>query len=161
MFSEEIKAYTKFGYNFEVLKGYTFGKEIVFKDYVDSLYLLKNESINGSPMYKISKLLLNSLYGKMGVNLDKNEIKVIKSVDISDILQDNNLWDLIDLQNGNSIVVFTPKVLDYEEDNYKGPDANVAIAAAISAYGRIHMTPFLTNPLHGLNKAFLWIAIFL
>ena len=112
-------------------------------------------------MYKISKLLLNSLYGKMGVNLDKNEIKVINSVDISDILQDNNLWNLIDLQNGNSIVVFTPKVLDYEEDNYKGPDANVAIAAAISAYGRTHMTPFLTNLLHGLNKAFLWIAIFL
>ena len=78
-------------------KGYTFGKEIVFKEYVDSLYLLKNESVNRSPMYKISKLLLNSLFGKMGVNLDKNEIKVIKSDNIFDILQDNNLWDLIDL----------------------------------------------------------------
>lgn len=150
IFSEEIKKLSEHGYQFEVLKGYTFGKEIIFKEYVDDLYKIKQESQSGSPMYRISKLLLNSLFGKMGVNLDSNEISVVSSKDLHLTFSDSNVWDVIDLNNGKSIVFFSKKDLDLTEETYNGPDANVAIAAAISSLGRIHMLPFLTNPNYGL-----------
>ena len=61
-FSEEIKHAMKYGYQFEIVRGYLFEKTNIFTDYVDFLYLLKINSEKDTPDYIISKLLLNSLY---------------------------------------------------------------------------------------------------
>lgn len=87
----------------------------------------------------------------MGMKLDINEVKVIRSNDLSDTLSKYNVWDLIDLNNGSTIVFYTHNTPDYEEDNLFGPDANVSIAAAISSLGRIHMMPFLLDNTFGLK----------
>lgn len=56
----------KFGYKFKVISGYLFDKKYIFNEYVDFLYNLKSTSVKGTPDYVISKLLMNSLYGKFG-----------------------------------------------------------------------------------------------
>ena len=58
----------KYGYTFKVKRGYLFNKGDLFSKYVDYLYNLKKSSNKGSPNYIISKLLLNSLYGRLGMN---------------------------------------------------------------------------------------------
>ena len=57
----------KFGYNFKILRGYTFDSEIIFKEYVDKFYSFKSSVSPGDPII-ISKLLLNSLQGRFGMS---------------------------------------------------------------------------------------------
>lgn len=59
--SEELYNALKFGYKFEVLWGYTFKKDYIFKDYIDTLYNLRLNYPKTDPMNLITKLLLNSL----------------------------------------------------------------------------------------------------
>jgi len=58
----------KYGYKFKILRGYTFKQDIIFADYVKFLYEMKVHSEKNSPDYIIAKLLLNSLYGRIGMN---------------------------------------------------------------------------------------------
>ena len=69
-FSEEIKNAMKYGYQFD--------KCYIFKEYVTFLYELKSNSINNSPGYIICKLLLNSLYGRFGMNPIMENNKIIE-----------------------------------------------------------------------------------
>ena len=66
--SDELYNAHKFGYRFKVKRGYLFDRGNIFTEYVDYLYELKKNSQKGSPNYLISKLLLNSLYGRLGMS---------------------------------------------------------------------------------------------
>jgi hypothetical protein len=66
-FSEELYNASKFGYSFEILRGYTFENDYIFKDYVDHLYNLRLTKPKTDPMNYIAKFLLNSLYGRFGM----------------------------------------------------------------------------------------------
>ena len=67
-FSEELKNATKYGYKFNVLKGYNFKKATLFSNYVENLFDIKKSVTSDNPWYIISKLLLNSLYGRFGMS---------------------------------------------------------------------------------------------
>jgi len=68
-FSEELKlARDKFGYEFEILRGYTFDQTIIFNHYVNDLYDLRLTFDKYNPMIYIAKILMNSLYGRFGLN---------------------------------------------------------------------------------------------
>jgi hypothetical protein len=56
------------GYKVEIIRGFLFEKEHIFSEYVDSLYGIKEKSKKDAPEYLISKMLLNSLYGRFGMN---------------------------------------------------------------------------------------------
>jgi DNA polymerase type B, organellar and viral len=58
----------KFGYKFKILRGYTLDSEFIFTEYVDKNYSFKSSVSPGDPIYIISKLLLNSLYGRFGMS---------------------------------------------------------------------------------------------
>lgn len=77
-FSEQLINAKKYGYEFEVLWGYMFEKQFILKQYVTDLYEIKKNSESKSANYIISKLLLNSLYGRFGINPDKCNYKIIK-----------------------------------------------------------------------------------
>ena len=68
LFSAEMDNAIKFGYSFEILWGYTFDKGNIFHDYVSILYEMRKTYSKKDPMNLIAKLLLNSLYGKFGMN---------------------------------------------------------------------------------------------
>nr|YP_009690151.1 DNA polymerase family B [Porodaedalea pini]QEG56931.1 DNA polymerase family B [Porodaedalea pini] len=48
--------------------GYIFKSDFIFKEYIEELNLIKESSEKGSAMYLISKILMNSLYGRFGLN---------------------------------------------------------------------------------------------
>lgn len=62
------------GYKIFPLKAYVFKTEKLFKEYVDRFYKLKQNSVKDSAPYTISKLLLNSLYGKFAQSQDSEKI---------------------------------------------------------------------------------------
>jgi DNA polymerase type B, organellar and viral len=68
-FSEELyNARDKFNYKFKIIKGYTFDKANIFKNYVEELYSLRLTFDKLNPMNYIAKILMNSLYRRFGLN---------------------------------------------------------------------------------------------
>jgi hypothetical protein len=65
--SEELYNAAKYGYKFKILRGYLFEKGNIFNDYIDVLYNIKQISSKKSADYIIAKLLLNSLYCRLGM----------------------------------------------------------------------------------------------
>lgn len=53
IFSEEMFNAMKYGYSFEILRGYTFERGNIFKNYVTDLYKIKESHNKDDPMYLI------------------------------------------------------------------------------------------------------------
>lgn len=54
----------------------------IFEKYIIDMYKIKEKSDRGSPMYLISKLLMNSLYGRFGMNPVQRVHEVIEDKDL-------------------------------------------------------------------------------
>jgi hypothetical protein len=150
-FSEELYNAEKYGYTFEVLKGYTFAKGYIFKDYVEKLYKIKESHPKGSPMNLNAKLLLNSLYGRFGMSPHSDEHIVLpSSLSNKFILDDQfDILDVIDFKNNQELISYRkrndPNIDNNSEEN-KFKKVSIVVASAITAYGRIHMSQFKNNP---------------
>jgi len=141
-FSEELYNAENYGYKFEVLWGYTFEKANIFKDYVDTLYNLRLKYPKDDPMNYITKLHLNSISGRFGMSDNLGQIAIINKEEF--LFDNTTVKDMIDL--GSNII------LSYKKENYEleteesHSNANIAVASAITAYARIHMSFFKNNP---------------
>src|ERR1035437_8269415 len=145
LFSEEMKNAVKYGYKIDVLWGYNFKSENIFKNYVDYLYNLRSQYDKSDPMNFIAKILLNSLYGRFGMNDNFENIDIIHKVFYSDF--ENKFIDQITnkIEIDDYIMVFYNSSENLNEDKEEH-NISVGIAAAITAYSRIHMTQFKNNP---------------
>jgi hypothetical protein len=149
IFSEELNNAMKFGYKFEILWGYKFERKIIFKDYVETLYNLRLQYPKSNPLNLIAKLLLNSLYGRFGMI---DSFPNIDIMDVSDFIKFEELFsdDIIDfVQLDNKIMVIyrsNQKNINTLLDGHKeSHNVSIAIASAITAYARIHMSQFKNN----------------
>jgi len=134
IFSEEMYNAIKFGYKFEVLWGYTFDSDYIFKNFVDELYKIRLEYPKSDPMNYIAKIILNSLYGRFGMNdnfiishiMNKEDYDNFEKLD-----KDNSIIDVIEIDDNLLVQTKNPKVeLDTLLDN--GTEVhNINIAAAI------------------------------
>lgn len=68
LFSAEIDNAMKIGYKFDILWGYTFKKGYIFKDFVNKLYNFRVQYSKDNPINFIHKIILNSLYGRFGMD---------------------------------------------------------------------------------------------
>ena len=162
IFSEEIKEAMKDGYSINVEYGYKFerGKDL-FKDYVLTMYNIKKTT--SDPVEKqLSKLLLNSLYGKFGM---KDIISTMKIVDFKDTLKitkNYNYSIFAELGNDKILIKYSSRLeeslrkLLKDSDNKlnvnnglsrnRGVPSAVQISAAISAYARMSINKFKNIP---------------
>ena len=71
--SAELKKAMEYNAEVKIIEGYVFHSAIIFRDYIDMLYKLKMDSKKNDDAvtYNISKLLMNSLYGKFGQGREK------------------------------------------------------------------------------------------
>jgi hypothetical protein len=148
LFSEEMKNAISYGYKISVLEGFMFDKAVIFDKYAEDLFEIKQSHDSSHPMYLISKLLLNSLYGRFGMSLDLISHEVIDNRKLVKYIGKAKEFipDIIDLNNGKSIVSKISSK-NYERDcDTASMNVSIGIAAAITAYARIHMTPFLQDP---------------
>ena len=136
-FSEEIKNAEKFGYKFDILGGIAFTKSDLFSKYINKLYHVKCSTPRDDPMYGISKLLLNSLYGRFGLNPSLPDTIFVKADQIVKLAKLN-----IEIDFGNYKLASSFGMLPLSIAG----ESNVGIAAAVTAYARIHMSQFKNNP---------------
>lgn len=157
-FSEELKYAKEKGYEITVLKGYNFNKvESVFNDFVDKLYDIKS---NSKGMIKaVTKLLLNSIFGRFGMNINKSISEIVNKDKLDLILSSHEVNSIKELDENNFIVSYNSEISnsvsersgldiikllekkdcrDYEH-NYKVQDVSITTAAAITAYARIYI----------------------
>jgi hypothetical protein len=97
---------------------------------------MKQSSSKSSPMYNTAKLLMNGLGGKFGIHQELPNYQILNT----EQLVNKNYIDEISLGNNYKLVS-----LDRDITN---PQSNVAIASAITAYARIHMSQFFNLPEH-------------
>src|SRR6266567_3793113 len=155
VFSEEMYNAIKFGYKFEVLWGYTFESDYIFTTFVNDLYKIRLDYPKSDPMNYIVKIILNSLYGRFGMNdnfviseiMSKKDYEKFEKLD-----KDNSILDVIDLDENLLVQARNPKVeLDTLLDNgSETHNINISIAAAITGYARIHMSQFKNNDKYNL-----------
>ena len=74
--SNEVDNAIKHNYQFEIIKGYEYDTAIIFKEYVEVMYALRMEYDKNHPMNYIAKLLMNSLYGKFGMNSEATTVDI-------------------------------------------------------------------------------------
>jgi DNA polymerase type B, organellar and viral len=154
-FSEEVRECIKLGYTFTFYIGYEFSKHNLFNRYVEEFYEEKRlATVNKDDAKKfISKLHFNSLYGIMGrkpdlittVNSNRDgmeEISINRSIKKLITLTENIFIFLLK-DNISEPLLIGMKELGYDIQSPRSiVMANVAVAAAITSYARIHMIPF-------------------
>jgi hypothetical protein len=155
-FSEELKAVVKHGYQIKLLKGYEFSKMDLFSEYVDHFYGKKSNS-TGAQRW-IAKMHLNQLYGIFGRRKDTIQTFNVNNKDIPDLLTSKIVKTIIEINDNISTVLVHNNLnidmvkklnISFETDfvnPYVDVKSNVAIAAAVTSYARIHMIPFILNP---------------
>lgn len=149
IFSEEMfNSMKNFGYKFKVLKGYLFDKGFVFKEYVDSLYAIKSNTPKDNPMYLISKLLLNTLYGKFGMHVDTylTQHAIINDEELYSMIDNNIITDTLPLSDNKQLISFisyNKKDINFNLNNLDhNMNISIGLSASITAYARIHMSQF-------------------
>lgn len=138
----------EYGYTFKVIKGYTFEQANIFQEYVSELYKMKASASKSDPMYLIAKLLLNSLYGRFGMSNDFDTNLIISDLLLDQMFEEYCVSDVIPFNNGKSLISFTDDTeLEINQlDNFSKNNISIGIAAAITAYARIHMSQFKNSP---------------
>jgi hypothetical protein len=81
-FSEEIKYAKNLGYKFEIIEGFKFNQGYPFNKFVNDFYDIKKNSTGVEKLY--AKLILNSLYGRMGMNDKYYKAMILKDKTLID-----------------------------------------------------------------------------
>jgi len=149
IFSAEMDNAMKFGYEFEILWGYIFERKNIFKDYVDTLYQLRSQYPRSHPLNYIAKLLMNSLYGKFGMNDSFPIIEILTKKEFNKFIDDFNgeINNYVELDDKFMVIYRNPQanVNTMLDGNKESHNVSIPIASAITAYARIHMSQFKNN----------------
>jgi hypothetical protein len=143
LFSEEINNARKYGYSFIIKRGYLFDKDFTFSEYVLDLYKIKESHDKSHPLYAVSKLLLNSLYGRFGmdVELQFTSHRVVDNNDLFSIIENNTVKDVIELEDTKSLIsVIDDNKMEDSLHDTSSSNISVALASAVCSYGRIFMS---------------------
>ena len=136
--SEELKNKIKYGYEVEILEGYLFDKKNIFSDFIKDLYKIKSTYDSTNPKYQIAKLLMNSLYGRFGLNPEERETVIVSSDESDLIIANKKQVTIIPLLSGSVIISY-----DKDSEDVKIDNISVSISSFISAYSRNVMTHYL------------------
>jgi DNA polymerase type B, organellar and viral len=141
IFSVEMDNAMKYGYKFEILWGYTFKSGYIFSDYVNTLYNFRLQYPKSDPMNYLAKILLNSLYGRFGMDDNFIEVNIIHEDYYSDF-ENKFIDNIIDSKKlGEYVLVrYINDTSDIQDDT--SHNISIGVASAITAYARIHMSQF-------------------
>ena len=125
----------------------------IFKKYVEDMYNLRLSYSKKDPMNFIAKLLMNSLYGRFGLDENHSEVKILNRDEFEKVLlnREKTKDEIIDVKEFSNENFFVELKKDNTEDKinsvYKIHNSSIPIAAAITAEARIIMSQFKNNPL--------------
>lgn len=157
-FSEHLKFVRDCGYEIKPIKGYNFNVvDNVFNDFVDDLYKIR---LNTSGSVKaITKLLLNSPFGRLGMNINKYKSSLVDKNNLDYIISIHDDVDFKQITENKFLVTHDSEIsrekchhlgLDYvkvlnkanidEENSTNIQDVSITTAAAITSYAQIYIT---------------------
>ena len=162
-FSEELKNAQKYGYKFKIIYGYKFERgSNIFNDMNSKYYEIKRYAKfnNLTSKAAVSKLIMNSLFGRFGMKDINNIVEIVSKEDSKFIHIKHNVLDNIPLSEdleyikySKDINKFYPDIFgiyDYnmfrlKTDNNKDLETSLPVAMAVTAYARIFMSQFINN----------------
>lgn len=142
-------------HKFKTHRGFLFRQAYIFESYVDILFNLRKDNPTKSSLNIISKLLLNSLYGRFGMSPDRANHVILGDSKAKDkIFLNNEVTNIVDFGNEKELYSYIPKkvkdieILDLLKNDagYSNMLINVAINSAITGASRIFMSLFKNNP---------------
>lgn len=161
-FSEELKNSFKYGCKvIRIFKGLRFlNKKNLFKEYIEDMYQKRINSNNTIDNY-VYKMLMNSLYGRFGLNNEITRTKFVEEKDlkiyeilynVENYLTDNIISYKVDYDNVEILkrdiknillndfekekILLEINSIQFERDNIV---TAIQIASAITAYSRMYM----------------------
>nr|GME06072.1 DNA polymerase-like [Ipomoea batatas] len=147
-YTEELKYARGLGYMVLPISGYLFKRmESPFRSFVSSLFesRLDARKSGNEAMAYVYKILMNSLYGRFGINPKSTTTEVCDEYRYKDLIRNSELIFGDMLCENKYIVAYhsnTEKGLDY----WNPPkNSTVQLAAAITASARIHMYPYISR----------------
>jgi DNA polymerase elongation subunit (family B) len=99
-----------------------------------------------------SKILLNSLYGRFGMDDSFNLLLIVNNKELLEIEKDFNVLNItpFKLKKGDKYLISfnnpDTQTITKMDGNKETHNINIAIASAVTAYARIHMNQFKNNP---------------
>jgi hypothetical protein len=149
-FSEELKYYLKFGYKYQIHSGYhwnTDQRSSPFDDYVKKLYAsrLEAKASKNIAMDYFNKLLLNCLFGRLGINKLTGKALIVRQNELERVLQSNDIVDYTYIDGSDCYIVNISTLNEHGLHTGSDKTLNVACAAAITAYARITMSDYLVD----------------
>lgn len=166
-FSELLKNCLEYGYKVEITGGMKFERGIgVFNDFVQTIYeqRLQAKLEGNNSLQLTNKLILNSLYGRMGMKNIENKTEIISKEKAENLFKNKNILFVSEL-NEKLIVKYNKNIdsdivkliNNFDSNNSKtkeiaglnkirGVTSSVAIAAAVTAYAQISMMKFKNIP---------------
>lgn len=159
-YSEELKYARSIGYTVIPIAGYLFDRmESPFNEFVSSIFgnRLKAKEEGNEALSYVYKILMNSLYGRFGINPKSTTSEIHTEEERSKLIQhptfkdadllemDKELADK-DYDKGN-VWLMTFNVNTESDAAHWNPPKNAAvqIAAAITACARIYMYPYISR----------------
>ena len=141
-FSEEVKLAKTLGYKIIVIRKFGFIRGKIFKDFIFLFYNIRKLYSKTNPLNKIAKLLLNSLYGRFGMQFVISQktilpLRNLKSFKTTKIIKSYTSLDL------NNCIVD-----NYSKSFFNNISSNIAvqIAASITSYARVFMFRYKNLP---------------
>jgi DNA polymerase type B, organellar and viral len=155
-FSEEVKLAISYGYNIKVLYGYKFDKSSnVFSSFINKFFAVKAGLSDINMDRTTAKLILNSMYGRLGMKPYQDNVEIVDSSKALEILSKFNVKEQYNLTDNLEFIRYENEPITgflelYGKDEYlnfildldsKNISVNQSLpsAIAITAYARMYM----------------------
>jgi DNA polymerase elongation subunit (family B) len=147
-YSEELKKAKEVGYTVEPLKGYLYQKgEGLFNSFVETLHEKRSQAKKDGKvgMSFVFKILMNSLYGRFGINLGSTVTELCTRERHYQLEQGRlRVVSALPLTNKTILCSYWSEPEDGSCDWFRKLGA-VQIAAAITSHARIYMYEFISR----------------
>ena len=150
-FSEELKYAVSIGYKVYPICGYLFDRmESPFKDFVNDIYRrrLEAKARGEKALDFIHKTTMNSLYGRFGINPESTTTLILnKEEALKFPMEHEGFMHSEELCADRFLITYKNKRSAELQRKREKPPANAAvqISAAVTAYARIHMYPYIAR----------------
>lgn len=109
-FSEELKYASNYSYKIKLIKGYNFNRvSNVFTTYVNNLYAIKSNK-DDQASSQTAKLLLNSLLGRFGLDINTYSTALLKEDTIQKLNLTRNIYNQTMITDDISLVTYNSKI---------------------------------------------------
>uniref|UniRef100_A0A896YUU9 DNA polymerase n=1 Tax=Coniophora puteana TaxID=80637 RepID=A0A896YUU9_9AGAM len=134
-------------YNITVTKGYMFEKmSDIFHSYVQKMYALRQQYTKDQPMNFVAKLLLNSLYGRFGMQPSFHSNAFFTFDELQETIKNHEINNVMEISENIFFVSYiSADIEDLDASLPKSKNISVSIASAVTAYARIYMSKFKNN----------------